>query len=388
MYARCSAAALLFLTALAVPLLAAEPKNVLIVRGESADLPGGSTLVEAIESSIHKASTSPIEFYVETVDTGRFASATYEDRLSALLADKYADNTRPYLFYGSGKPEDFRKAQLDLFNQAKFDLNNLDEPTKSNLATFQNKYFAWDVRKTRIVSRISTVKPDVLVLSEEDHQTDFMKGALQGAGLTEAVYLARPNKPDGSGVYFNAKKFKLLQQGSGVYDDTSARVYVWAALETLSAPVRKVVVIGTHLERGPDEAPREEVRVKQLQSLKTKVLDTLGNTDGYRDANYILAGDFNAMPKGLAYNTAAQFLGFQEAFDALNAQRPAATSITLDRREYIDYVFTKGNTLVAAKSLVDGNAVTKYLKADRGIPNEQEPSDHIPVIFDYNLNFL
>jgi hypothetical protein len=30
----------------------------------------------------------------------------------------------------------------------------------------------------------------------------------------------------------------------------------------------------------------------------------------------------------------------------------------------------------------------RHLKKNRGIPNEAEPSDHIPVAFDYAVNFL
>ena len=91
MLTRCAAAALLALLLLPVHGWAAAPKNVLIVRGESPDLPGITVLVDSVESSIRRNTTAPVDFYVELVDTGHFDIGTYEERLAALLAEKYAD---------------------------------------------------------------------------------------------------------------------------------------------------------------------------------------------------------------------------------------------------------------------------------------------------------
>ena len=88
MKVRCLAGALLLLTALDGAAAAATQKTVLILRGESPDLPGGTVLVDALESTIRKASPSPVDFFVEPFDVGRLAGGTYEDRLTALLAEK------------------------------------------------------------------------------------------------------------------------------------------------------------------------------------------------------------------------------------------------------------------------------------------------------------
>jgi hypothetical protein len=42
--------------------------------------------------------------------------------LAPLTAHADADNTRPYLWYGSGQTEEVRKAQLALFNTGTFDV--------------------------------------------------------------------------------------------------------------------------------------------------------------------------------------------------------------------------------------------------------------------------
>jgi PAS domain S-box-containing protein len=66
-------------------------KNVVIVHGESPDLPGPRLVVDAIQSTLRRESPDPVEFYVETVDTGHFEAAQYEQRLADLLAEKYRD---------------------------------------------------------------------------------------------------------------------------------------------------------------------------------------------------------------------------------------------------------------------------------------------------------
>ncbi|HJY33682.1 MAG TPA: hypothetical protein VJ260_02460, partial [Vicinamibacterales bacterium] len=70
----------------ALPAAAAGTRNVLIIRGESPDLPGGRIIVDTIEATVRRGSTTPVEFYVETIDTGRFTGPLYERRLADLFA--------------------------------------------------------------------------------------------------------------------------------------------------------------------------------------------------------------------------------------------------------------------------------------------------------------
>jgi PAS domain S-box-containing protein len=67
------------------------PRSVLILRGESPDMPGGNILIETIESTIRASAGAPVEFYIENFDTGRFAAEAYDERFGALIAEKYAD---------------------------------------------------------------------------------------------------------------------------------------------------------------------------------------------------------------------------------------------------------------------------------------------------------
>src|SRR5262245_508830 len=84
-------AALSLLALMPVNAYAAAPKNVLIVRGESPDLPGITTVIQAIETTVRETVSTSVEFYIESVETGRFDISSYEQRLADLIADKYAD---------------------------------------------------------------------------------------------------------------------------------------------------------------------------------------------------------------------------------------------------------------------------------------------------------
>ncbi len=70
---------------------AATPKNVLILRGESPDLPGGNILIDTIETTVRASGSGPVEFYIESFDTGRYDAEAYDERFGALLAEKYAE---------------------------------------------------------------------------------------------------------------------------------------------------------------------------------------------------------------------------------------------------------------------------------------------------------
>ncbi|HEX6974646.1 MAG TPA: PAS domain S-box protein [Vicinamibacterales bacterium] len=68
---------------------AAPAKNVLILRGAAADLPGGIAIVDAIQSTVRSQYPGTVEFYLETVDTARFTAPDYDQRLAELYQETY-----------------------------------------------------------------------------------------------------------------------------------------------------------------------------------------------------------------------------------------------------------------------------------------------------------
>ena len=74
------------------PARAGPAKNVLIIRGESPELPAGRILIDGIESALRTSQTEPPEFYIEAIDTpARTSPEAYEARLANLLEEKYRD---------------------------------------------------------------------------------------------------------------------------------------------------------------------------------------------------------------------------------------------------------------------------------------------------------
>jgi PAS domain S-box-containing protein len=70
---------------------AGPTKNVIIIHGESSDLPFSRTVIDTIEATIGKELPGAADFYIEPIDTGRFEAGQYEKRLGDLLAEKYRD---------------------------------------------------------------------------------------------------------------------------------------------------------------------------------------------------------------------------------------------------------------------------------------------------------
>lgn len=87
--ARRAAGVIVALCLLSAPVFAQAVRNVLIVSGEARTLPGNRILLDAIQGTIRRESTTPVDFYIETIDTARFDGETYDRRLADLVAAKY-----------------------------------------------------------------------------------------------------------------------------------------------------------------------------------------------------------------------------------------------------------------------------------------------------------
>jgi PAS domain S-box-containing protein len=69
--------------------VASPSKHVLVLQGESPDLPGNTIVIGALESTVRKELGPDVEFHVEQIETTRFSSASYEGRLAQAFEEKY-----------------------------------------------------------------------------------------------------------------------------------------------------------------------------------------------------------------------------------------------------------------------------------------------------------
>src|SRR6187399_711830 len=80
---------LLVIAAAAPVAAAANTRHVLIIRSESPDLPGQRVLIDALDAALRASLASPLDLFIETLDTARFPGEQYERRLGELFAEKY-----------------------------------------------------------------------------------------------------------------------------------------------------------------------------------------------------------------------------------------------------------------------------------------------------------
>ncbi len=65
-------------------------KRVLMIFNEAGDLPGNATMDQAVREEMTAHSTNPVEFFTESLDESRFASADYHRQFGEFLKNKYA----------------------------------------------------------------------------------------------------------------------------------------------------------------------------------------------------------------------------------------------------------------------------------------------------------
>ena len=67
-----------------------HPKRVLMLFSEGRDTPGNLMLEESIREEMQKASTNPIEFYSEHLDSSRFSDTNHLHLFQDYIGKKYA----------------------------------------------------------------------------------------------------------------------------------------------------------------------------------------------------------------------------------------------------------------------------------------------------------
>lgn len=308
-----------------------------------------------------------------------------------ILADAYATNTRPYLFYFDGSKatldDKTREKYIQEFNSRQFDETKVDKKVMAAVKEYQEAFFAWDKRKDKIITTIKSKKPDVLVLVEEDH-ADFFKTELAKLGLDEAKYAQRPGRKDGAGIYFNKKIFTVQASGQQQFGEEAKkttqkdwdRLYAWAVLETVAEPKSSLLVIATHLMRNPEDAALEKLRVAELKMIDEFIAKEVKKKP---HLNVLVMGDFNAEPTGDAVKYITTTAG-QKLSDAAQAKGvTGATSVTLARDVRIDYAL---NNKELTPTAFDAQPESSTLKTKtHGIPDATHPSDHIPIGVTFKL---
>ena len=128
-----------------------------------------------------------------------------------VLARSYGSNLLPWFLYGANPPVTREQRQKLEELRCKIDEtgNRLHTPLEvharsvlsseqvSQLQQYDERFFAWEERKWKLVDKIMENDPDIVTLAECEEYHEFFKGQLQRRGRLESTWIQRPGHKDG-----------------------------------------------------------------------------------------------------------------------------------------------------------------------------------------------
>ena len=149
----------------------------------------------------------------------------------------------------------------------------------------------------------------------------------------------------------------------------------------MSSPFTIFCLIITHLTAWDKN---EHIRVNQVNNLFDNIKND-NNLKNFKVSKFILCGDFNTGPESECIKIVIEN-GFKSVFEKEEKDKNKFTMVidTMDegmKKLKFDYIFISGNINIVNKFMpID------YLNFEKGMPNENFPSDHIFLQTEFNLN--
>lgn len=246
------------------------------------------------------------------------------------------------------------------------------------------KYKIWEYRSKLFEKILSEKKNicDLYCFVEVDKQDDFylMLNNIAKQKLYESIYFPRKNTPLGIMLIYNRYKFKVINTYKYLLANSESKSFALCAiLQENAQPYNIFCVIITHLIAWDKN---EHIRVKQVYNLFNNIKNDK-NLYNLKVNKYILCGDFNANPENECVNIIMNNC-FKSVFDYdKNDQNYTIVIDTLDeglKKLKYDYIFTTDNIKVCDKYLP-----VQYLDFENGMPNQNFPSDHLFLKFDFKF---
>ena len=267
-------------------------------------------------------------------------------------------------------------------------------PTE-NFIKCSPEVLGWAERRERILRDIHLYSPDVVCLEEVDHFHDYFLPKLKANGYS-GIFLAKPDSPclrvpghtspDGCAVFVNDSRLQVTQSHKVILKDDqgspSNQVAIIISLNDLETK-HKFLAAVTHLKA---KEGNETIRLAQgkdlLLNLRQMKCD-MGNAT--KVPLTLVCGDFNATPDEPIYQEILEN-GLKSSY--LSAAKHEAHFTTWKFRpkgevcHTIDYVwhsleFIPRNFLAIPSKDIIGEAA---------LPSVDFPSDHLPLVFDFELS--
>lgn len=224
-----------------------------------------------------------------------------------------------------------------------------------------------ELRTPALVRRLQKLDADILCLQEVEAEVfEQLTQALEGY---QGRFLQRDaGHPDGCATLVRGiadptwHELKFNDGGRGQADSGHVALTLECTMDD-----RRLAVANTHLKWDPPGvAAGAQWAARQMKQL----IDTLKtiNTEGT-----VVAGDFNAVARDEVVRLLRQ-AAFREAFDG--ERDSVYTIVTGKKPRKIDYLFHSARLRARPHRMGSLNAETV-------LPSEDEPSDHIPLVVDF-----
>jgi len=247
------------------------------------------------------------------------------------------------------------------------------------------KYKVWEYRSKLFLQLFSnkSIISDLYCFVEVDKQDDIylMLNNIVNQKLFETVYYPRPSTPLGIMLLYNRIKFKLIKSYKYYLGTNLNQNFALVALmQENFFPNNYFVILITHLIA---RDKNEKTRIKQIN----KLFYNLANDNILKNLKInkiIFCGDLNTNPDSECIDIILKN-NFKSVFDISNINDNNYTIVidTIDegfKKLKFDYIFITDNIEIKNKILP-----INFLDFERGLPNENFPSDHIYLFTEFQF---
>lgn len=247
------------------------------------------------------------------------------------------------------------------------------------------KYKVWEYRSKLFLQLFSnkSIISDLYCFVEVDKQDDIylMLNNIVNQKLFETVYYPRPSTPLGIMLLYNRIKFKLIKSYKYYLGTNLNQNFALVALmQENFFPNNYFVILITHLIA---RDKNEKTRIKQIN----KLFYNLANDNILKNLKInkiIICGDLNTNPDSECIDIILKN-NFKSVFDISNINDNNYTIVidTIDegfKKLKFDYIFITDNIEIKNKILP-----INFLDFERGLPNENFPSDHIYLFTEFQF---
>ena len=271
------------------------------------------------------------------------------------------------------------------------------------------KYKVWEYR-SKLFAQIFSEKniiSDIYCFVEVDKQDDIylMLNSIVNQKLFDTIYYQRPSTPLGIMLLYNRTKFKVINSYKYLLGNLPTQNFALVAiLQEIFYTYNIFVIIFTHLTAWDKN---ENTRIKQVNKLFYNMSND-NNLKNFKINKIIICGDLNTNPSS---NCIKQIINnkFNSVFDiSKESENDGNYTMVIDtvdeglKKLKYDYIFVNSNIEIINKFLP-----INFLDFEKGLPNENFPSDHIylftefkfcdknkeilydynQIIYDHNLNY-